>query len=144
MILAAFLVALNTFPPPDLAEAQRLFYNGRYDAAETLTLTLCTADLETLAACELHSSTLLFQIKHVIGGKRDKAAALKQCGRCAEWMAAFKRATLSAQTIARARLQVAPQDQQTRFLLGKIHQVRGRRARSFRPCRGRAVLVVSG
>jgi hypothetical protein len=120
MITAAVLVALTTVSPPDLDEAQRLFYNGRYDAADALTLTLCTDDLEGLAACELRSSTLLFQIKRVLGGQRDKDKALRQCSPCAEWIAAFKVVTLSAQRVARARLEAVPQDNDTRFLLGKI------------------------
>ena len=120
MITVAFLVALATVTSPDLDEAQRLFYNGRYADADALTLRLCTSDLEGLAGCELRSSTLLFQIKRAIGGRRDKAAALKQCSECEHWMAAFKGVTLSAQNVARARLEAAPQDQQTRFLLGKI------------------------
>src|SRR5258705_12972354 len=124
MTTAAILVALTALTPPatptDLDEAQRLFYNGRYDAANALTLTLCTGDLEGLAACELRSSTLLFQIKRVIGGQRDKDKALRPCSRCAEWIAAFKAVTLSAQRGARARLQAAPEDSDTRVLLGKI------------------------
>jgi hypothetical protein len=120
MITAAFLFALSTAGPPNLDEAQRLFYNGRYDAADNLTLTLCTDDVDGLAACELRSSTLLFQIKRVVGGQRDKDKALKECGRCAGWIAAFKAVTLSAQRVARARLEAAPQDNDTRFLLGKI------------------------
>jgi hypothetical protein len=120
MMTAAFVLALSTSSPSDLDEAHRLFYNGRYDAADALTLTLCTGDLEGLAACELRSSTLLFQIKRVIGGQRDKDRALKQCSRCAEWIAAFKAVTLSAQRVARTRLQAVPQDSDTRFLLGKI------------------------
>ena len=124
MTTAAILVALTALSPPstpaDLDEAQRLFYNGRYDTADALTLTLCTDDLEGLAACELRSSTLLFQIKRVVGGQRDKEKALKQCSSCAEWIAAFKDVTLSAQRVARARLEAVPEDNDTRFLLGKI------------------------
>jgi len=120
MMTAAFVLALSTASVSDLDEAHRLFYNGRYDAAGALTLALCTGDLEGLAACELRSSTLLFQIKRVIGGQRDKDKALKPCSRCAEWIAAFKAVTLSAQRVARARLQAAPEDSDTRFLLGKI------------------------
>src|SRR5258705_1519648 len=124
MTTAAILVALTALTPPatatDLDGAQRLFYNGRYDAADALTVTLCTDDLEGLAACELRSSTLLFQIKRAVGGQRDKDKALKQCSACAEWIAAFKGVTLSAQQVARARLEAVPQDNDTRFLLGKI------------------------
>lgn len=135
---AAFLVALAVAPldlqsaaPPAAGEevtdktaafddAQRLFYNGRYDAADVLTLRLCTADLEGLAGCELRSSTLLFEIKRAVAGQADRAKALKLCAPCAEWLSAFKAVTLSAQSIARARLQASPHDQETRFLLGKI------------------------
>lgn len=120
MITAAILFALSTASPPNLDEAQRHFYNGRYDAADALASTLCTDDLDGLAACELRSSILLFQIKRVVGGQRDKDRALKQCSRCAEWMVAFKGVTLSAQRVARARLEAVPQDDDTRFLLGKI------------------------
>ena len=120
MITAALVVALTASGPVDLDEAQRLFYNGRYAEADALTLQLCTADLASLAGCELRSSTLLFQIKRVIGSKRDKGAALKQCSECAEWVGAFQDVTRSAQRVARARLEVAPQDHETRFFLGKI------------------------
>ena len=103
-----------------LADAQRLFYNGRYDAADTLTLELCSPDLDGLEGCELRSSTLLFRIKRAVGGQGDKQKALKACVPCADWMSAFRTVTASAQAVARARLQAVPQDEATRFLLGKI------------------------
>ena len=49
--------------PTTLQDAQRFFYNGDYDTAATATLALCTARPDDLAACELRTSTLLFQIK---------------------------------------------------------------------------------
>jgi tetratricopeptide (TPR) repeat protein len=140
MITAAFLVALTAFVPFEprfvppavangeeasdevvaLDEAQRLFYNGRYDAAEALTLKFCTADLEGLAGCEVRSSTLLFEIKRAVSGRGDVSKAFKACERCADWLSAFKALTLSAQGIARAQLKAVPSDDNTRFLLGKI------------------------
>jgi tetratricopeptide (TPR) repeat protein len=140
MITAAFLVALTAFVPfePQLVppaaasgeeasdeavaldEAQRLFYNGRYDAADALTLKFCTADLEGLAGCEVRSSTLLFEIKRAVSGRGDVSKAFKTCERCADWLSAFKALTLSAQGIARAQLKAVPSDDNTRFLLGKI------------------------
>src|ERR1044071_911000 len=84
MLAATVLFAVATVAPPDIEEAQRLFYNGRYDAAEEATLALCTDDPAALAACELRSSTLLFQIKRVLAGHRDRDAALKQCTPCAD------------------------------------------------------------
>jgi hypothetical protein len=105
---------------PVLGDAQRLFYNGRYEAADALTLELCSPDFDGLTGCELRSSTLLFQIKRAVAGQTDKEKALKACARCADWLAAFRTVTASAQVVARARLQSSPQDEATRFLLGKI------------------------
>jgi hypothetical protein len=109
-----------TVAAPLLDEAQRYFYNGRYDASDALTLELCSPDVEALAACELRSSTLLFQIKRAVSGQTDKQKALKTCAPCAEWLASFRTVTSTAQTVARARLQAAPDDDATKFLLGKI------------------------
>jgi hypothetical protein len=78
---------------PLLDEAQRYFYNGRYDATDALTLELCSPDVEGLAACELRSSTLLFQIKRAVSGQTDKQEALKACAPCAAWLASFRTVT---------------------------------------------------
>jgi len=105
---------------PRLDEAQRSFYNGRYDAADTLTLELCSPDVDSLAACELRSSTLLFQIKRAVAGQADKPKALKACVPCAAWLVSFRTVNSAAQAMARARLESTPEDEATRFLLGKI------------------------
>ncbi len=122
-LVVALAVATGAWPvyaQATLDDAQRLFYNGRYEAAETLTVELCSNDLEGLAGCELRSSTLLFQVKRALAGQADKQKALKLCMRCADWMTQFRAVTLSAQEVARATLQATPQDEATRFLLGKI------------------------
>jgi tetratricopeptide (TPR) repeat protein len=103
-----------------LDDAQQLFYNGQYEAADPLTVALCSNDLAGLAGCELRSSTLLFQIKRAVPAQGDRQKALKLCARCADWIAQFRTVTVSAQAIARARLQAAPEDEGARFLLGKI------------------------
>lgn len=120
--LAAAAAAAPVHAQTTLGDAQRLFYNGRYEAAETLTVELCSNDLEGLAGCELRSSTLLFQIKRALAGQadKDKQKALKLCVRCADWFPQFRAVTVSAQAVARARLLAAPKDEATRFLLGKI------------------------
>jgi hypothetical protein len=109
----------DTANPSSLDEAQLLFYNGRYEDAEVLTLRLCTTDLDALAACELRSSTLLFQIKRAVGTKGGDAA-WKACARCPELLTAFRATTAQSQAMARARLKAVPTDEATRFLLGKI------------------------
>src|SRR5712691_10303054 len=48
---------------PDLEAAQRMFYNGRYADAASVTTDLCTPDVDALTACELRTSALLFQLR---------------------------------------------------------------------------------
>ena len=103
-----------------LEDAQRLFYNGRYDAAAALTFGRCSPETNDLAACELRTSTLLFQIKKTFGSPADKEEAWKGCGRCQELMATFLAETAAGQALARARLKVTPEDEGALFLLGKL------------------------
>lgn len=113
-------VAEDVSAPAALVEAQRLFYNGHYEAASALTLQLCGSTGADLAACELHTTTLLFQIKRELRGPEGKPKTLKICGVCPELLAAFVVHTTKSQTVARARLEAAPNDEETRFLLGKV------------------------
>jgi hypothetical protein len=105
---------------PALGVAQRLFYNGSYEAAAALALALQASDAEGLAARELRTSALHFQIRRALGESPDKESAFEQCGVCPDLMAAFLRDIAGGQTLARARLQANAEDQEARFLLGKI------------------------
>ena len=68
--------ALDNEAPADrassLERAQRLFYNRCYEAAATTTAGTCASDADDLAACELHTSALLFQIKRALGASARK------------------------------------------------------------------------
>jgi hypothetical protein len=103
-------------------EAQRFFYNGDYDAAAEATLALRAARPADLAVRELHSSTLLFQIKRALGEYEgmDRAAAWKRCAVCPDLMSAFVAETVSGQALARARLEIHAEDESTLFFLGKL------------------------
>jgi hypothetical protein len=103
-----------------LDDAQRLFYNGRYEAAAALAGELCAADMEHLDACELRTSTLLFQIKRALGDPADKDKAWKACAICPDLMTAFLADVNKGQLVARARLQAVPDDERALFLLGKL------------------------
>jgi hypothetical protein len=103
-----------------LDEAWMLFYNGRYEAADALTRPLCTPDLASLPACELLSSTVLFEIKRLVGKQSDRKKAWANCAVCPDLMSMFRATTSTGQTVARARLRVEPTDEGTRFLLGKL------------------------
>jgi hypothetical protein len=124
----AFALALGTaalLPAPVSAEglevAQREYYNARYEAAAQLTLAPCASDVNGLAACELRTAALLFQIKAALGSHENKDRAWKQCAACADLLAAFKVALARGQTLARARIVAHPGDDESLFLLGKLN-----------------------
>ena len=102
-----------------LADAQREFYNGRYEETARLLSGACSAQPVNLAACELRTSALLFQIKQLVGSARDRQHAWKACGPCPALMTAFVADVGEGQKTARAALAVASDDE-TLFLLGKL------------------------
>jgi hypothetical protein len=64
-----------------LEAAQREYYNARYGSAARVTADACAADANGLAACELRTAVLLFQIKAPLGPEDDKEKAWKNCAR---------------------------------------------------------------
>jgi hypothetical protein len=116
----AAVATVKITDPAPLDVAQRLFYNGRYEDAAALTLALCASDTDGLAACELRSSTILFQIKRAFGEPADKPKAWAACTACAALMPAFLDETARGQTLARARLMANAEDEAALFLLGKL------------------------
>src|SRR6185503_1938866 len=126
LVMAVGLVAggtlLNGAETPGgaltMSDAQREFYNARYDTAAAQTLELRTSDPEDLAAHELRASALLFQLKNALGASRDKQKDLKVCAPCSGWMKAFLEDTATGQALARRRLAADPQDESALFFLG--------------------------
>ena len=105
---------------PTLADAQRSFYNARYEEAAALTVALRAEAPEPLAAYELHSSALLFQIKAALGGQRNREKAFKACSECPDLLAAFLDETARGRALARTRLQADAADDAALFFLGKL------------------------
>jgi len=103
-----------------LEAAQREYYNARYESAAQLTLAPCANDVNGLAACELRTAALLFQIKAALGPQEDKNRAWKDCASCADLLSAFEVALARGQTLARSRILADPADDETLFLLGKL------------------------
>ena len=103
-----------------LPDAQRLFFNARYEAAAAMALELLATDQGRLAAIELRTSALLFQIKAALSGQPDREKALKQCGECADLMTAFMSETARGQAVAHATLRATPGDETALFFLGKL------------------------
>ena len=107
---------------PTLSDAQRSFYNARYDAAATLLLELRSGEPEDLTAYELRTSALLFQLKAALGeDPPNKEKAFKACQRCPDLMAAFLSDTTKGQALTRARLHADPADEAALFFLGKFN-----------------------
>ena len=106
--------------PPTLEDAQRSFYNARYEEAAALTLALRAEAPEPLAAYELHTSALLFQIKAALGDQRNREKAFKACGQCPDLLAAFLDETARGRALARGRLQADAADETALFFLGKL------------------------
>lgn len=105
---------------PTLSDAQRSFYSARYDDAAALTLDLRSEEPDNLAAYELRTSALLFQIKAALGDQRDKERAFKACVTCPSLMAAFLSETARGQDLARVRLHADAADEAGLFFLGKL------------------------
>jgi hypothetical protein len=119
-MIALLSVALIALDYQALSDAQRLFYNGRYEAAAAMTAELRARDPLDLAAFELRTSTLLFQLRAGLGGRADRDAAFESCLPCPGLMAAFLSETAAGQKVARARLAAEPEDEAARFFLGKL------------------------
>jgi hypothetical protein len=104
-----------------LADAQRLFYTGRFEDAAAMAAALRTAPGDGLAAYDLHSTALLFQLRRAIGEPKDKEKALKQCVPCPPLMAAFRSDIDTGRELARTRLAADDTDVNARFFLGKLN-----------------------
>jgi tetratricopeptide (TPR) repeat protein len=109
---------------PTLRDAQRLFYNARYEEAAALALSLRAAETQDLASDEVRTTALLFLLRGLLNGQDahngDKAEALKRCARCPDVLAAFEADLHHGQGLARAMLKANPGDETALFYLGKL------------------------
>jgi hypothetical protein len=103
-----------------LESAQRAFYSGQYEQAAATTLAIRTADPSSLAAYELRSSALHFQIKRLMGDGTDRDRAFKDCAACPALLAEFQTEIAQGQVAAREQLAADADDDNARFFLGKI------------------------
>jgi hypothetical protein len=103
--------------PSALTGAYQLFYSGQYETAAALALELRTTEPDNLAASELRTSALHFQIKRALGDGAGKSKALATCPTL---FAAFMAELRHGQAVARERLQAFPGDETASFFLGKL------------------------
>ncbi len=106
---------------PTLATARHLYFNGQYEAASSMALALESADPADLAAAEVRTAALLFQIKRIIGEPPDKGKALKACEECPALIAAIDADVARGRALARTRVKTNPGDVEALFFLGKLN-----------------------
>jgi hypothetical protein len=125
VLIAAVALPASSLPAradgPALADAQRAFFNARYQTAADLALALQASDAEALAPYEVRTSALHFQLRDALGKSPDKGKAFKLCATCPELLKAFLTDTKKGQAMARARLQSDPADDDALFFLGKLN-----------------------
>jgi hypothetical protein len=95
-------------------------YAGRFEEAVDRARRVRDDIPSDLAAYELHTTSLLFRIKRLLGDDMGRRLPLEACDECPALLSAFAAETAAAQTAARDRLRATPDDIETRYLLGKI------------------------
>ena len=124
IVLAAIFTMASSVPAQAggaLADAQRAFFNARYQEAAELALDLQASEVDALAAYEVRTSALHFQLRDALGPDADKRKAFSLCVACPELLKDFLYDTAKGQALARARLQRDPGDDDALFFLGKLN-----------------------
>jgi hypothetical protein len=103
-----------------LDDAQRLFYTALYAEAAAAAHELTEADPGNLAAWEVRTSALHFQLRRLVGETKDKKAAFAKCAECPQLLAAFLADVNTGRAAARDRLAGNPMDEEAQFFLGKM------------------------
>jgi hypothetical protein len=116
--MSLFLAAPPAAGQPALADAQTAFYTARYEEAAAMTLEHCAAG--DVAACELRSSALHFELKRAIDGTKDRNKAFKECAKCPALLEAFLQDTAKGQAVAREALRSDAENEMALFFLGKL------------------------
>ena len=115
---AAQAHASSASPQATLADGQRLFYSGGYDAAARAMAAPCSDG--DAAACELRAAALLFRIKRELGTPPDSKRPWSACATCPGLLAAFKEANTQGRELTRVALLAQPEDEELLFLRSKL------------------------
>jgi hypothetical protein len=119
VVLVVVLSATDARAADSLAQAQALFYDGRYAEASALAQTL-PADEDMLPVYEFRTASLHFQIREAVGNARDRAKAFNDCPACREQFDLFMRELRLGQSLAREALAQNPKDATALYFLGKL------------------------
>jgi hypothetical protein len=103
-----------------LEAAQRLFYTSKFSAAADQALKLVSESPSDLAAFELRTSALHFQIRRASGTGTDRKLAMAACQTCPALLDTFMAEIKRGRAAARQRLAEAPDDEQAMYYLAKM------------------------
>jgi tetratricopeptide (TPR) repeat protein len=101
-------------------EAQRHLYSARFEEAAATAARLIAAEPDNLAAYEVRTSALHFQIRRLVGDSKDKKTALARCTDCPALLAAFLDDVNRGRAVARERIAKDAMDHEASFFLGKL------------------------
>ena len=119
VVLVLALAAVPARAADPLAEAQRLFYDGRYAEASAIAQTL-SVDEGMLPVYEFRTAALHFQIRDALGKAKDRSKAFNECAACREQYDMFMRELRLGQNLAREELKQNPKDATALYFLGKL------------------------
>ena len=120
LFVAVLTMTARADSPGSLEAAQRLFYTSKFAAAAEQALQLVSRDPANLAAWELRTSALHFQIRRASGTGKDRKAAMAACKACPPLLEVFSAEFKRGREAARQRLAEAPNDEEAMYYLAKI------------------------
>src|SRR6476620_11545169 len=91
-IACAWILTLGDQPRLEAAtidEAQRLFYTALFQESAAAAKAITDAEPANLAAWEVRTSALYFQLRRLLGEPKDRKAAMAKCSDCREVLATF-------------------------------------------------------
>jgi hypothetical protein len=103
-----------------LDDAQRLFYTALFAESAAAAHELTDANPGDLAAWEVRTSALHFQLRRLVGDGKDKKAAFAKCVECPDVLQTFLDDVNHGRAAARSRIDKNPMDEEAQFFLGKM------------------------
>jgi tetratricopeptide (TPR) repeat protein len=122
-VVAACGLALAPAAPLSAApldDAQHLFYSALFQESAAAAKAIADAEPGNLAAWEVRTSALHFQLRRLFGEPKDRKAALAKCAECRALLTTFLDDVNRGRAAARERINQAPEDEEARFFLGKL------------------------
>jgi len=115
VLVSAWISALGVeaqLQAATLDEAQRLFYTALFQESAAAAKAITDAEPGNLAAWEVRTSALHFQLRRLLGEPKDRKAAMAKCAECRAILATFLDDVDRGRAAARERVAKAPDDEE--------------------------------